>query len=96
MLLRPLPYPNADRLLEVWSDSIWRSARLAALGGVVGLGASLWLTRWLDSLLFNTTPRDPTVFAGVTLSLAALVLIASLVPALGASRVDPANVLRAE
>jgi putative ABC transport system permease protein len=70
----------------------------AIVGAGLGLGALLAMaaTRLLDSLLFEVRPRDPAVFAAVTLSLAAASLVAILIPATMATRVDPVTALRVE
>ena len=67
-------------------------------GAAVALGvAAAWIAaRWLKPLLFEESPRDPTVFAIVTVTLVATALAASWVPARRASRVDPMVALRAE
>lgn len=75
---------------------IGRSVRLAAWGCAIGVAASLTVTRVLTSLLFETGAREPTILFGVTAVLAGLVLAACFLPALRASRVDPATVLRTE
>ncbi len=69
---------------------------LAALGIVIGLGAALLMTRFLTSMLYSVTPTDPTTFAGIALILLAVAWLASYVPALRATRVDPMEALRYE
>jgi predicted lysophospholipase L1 biosynthesis ABC-type transport system permease subunit len=69
---------------------------LAAIGLVVGGGAALLLTRTLGTLLYEVSPTDPAVLALTSAGLLAVAAAASLVPALRAIRVDPANALRAE
>jgi putative ABC transport system permease protein len=71
-------------------------ARLVAAGILVGLLASFWLMRLLQSQLFEVSPADPVVLAGVALLLAAVALLACLVPAVRATRVDPITALRCE
>jgi putative ABC transport system permease protein len=69
-------------------------ARLVLLGMAVGIPAALALTRFLSSLLFETSGRDPATVAGVVGVLGAVALGASYVPAWRASRVEPVEALR--
>jgi len=76
---------------------VFRQAlRLAAVGLLIGGGASLLLTRFLASLLFRVTPTDPMTFGIVGVVVAGVVGIACARPALRAMSVDPATVLRSE
>jgi ABC-type antimicrobial peptide transport system permease subunit len=71
-----------------------RSLRLVAAGTACGLVASLAVTRVMSGLLYDVSPLDPVVFVGVSLLLAGAGLVASLVPARRATRVDPIEALR--
>jgi putative ABC transport system permease protein len=70
--------------------------RLTLAGLVVGGGIALFATRALGKLLFNVAPNDPATLIGVGLILAATSIVASWLPALKASRADPALALRAD
>ena len=70
--------------------------RLILLGGVVGLGASLAAARLVKSLLYNVGPRDPATYVLVTVMLAAVALVATLIPARTAMKVEPVEALRYE
>jgi predicted permease len=70
--------------------------RILAAGLAVGALTSLVSTRALRSMLFEVSPTDPLTLAGVAVLLAAVALVASLVPARRATRVDPMIVLRAD
>jgi ABC-type antimicrobial peptide transport system permease subunit len=70
--------------------------RLAAVGLVIGMAASLGLARLIESFLFGVTTRDPLVFALVPTLLALVSLVAVSLPAIRASRVDPTEALRCE
>jgi putative ABC transport system permease protein len=69
---------------------------LALIGIGIGVAAALILTRLIESQLFGVRASDPLTFVAVALLLGATALIANLVPALRAMRVDPAVVLREE
>jgi putative ABC transport system permease protein len=67
-----------------------------AFGLVVGLAGAAGVAKLIQSLLFDVTPFDPWVYAGVTLLFALVAALACLLPALRASRIDPLIALRAE
>jgi putative ABC transport system permease protein len=67
---------------------------MAGLGAVIGLALSFAATRGLSSFLFGVSAFDPVVFGGVTASLIGAAVIATLVPARRATRVDPLVALR--
>jgi predicted permease len=70
--------------------------RLAGIGLAVGLAASLGLARLIEAFLFGVTARDPLVFVGVPSVLGTVALVAVLLPAIRASRIDPSHALRYE
>jgi len=70
--------------------------RLAAIGIACGLIAAVLLGRAMASLLFEVSALDPLTYAAVSVSLAAAAMLASYVPALRASGVNPVTALRAE
>jgi len=70
--------------------------KLAAIGLVIGVAGAYYLSRYLASLLYDVAATDLAVFAGVAAVLAAAALLASLVPALRATRIRPATALRHE
>jgi putative ABC transport system permease protein len=73
-----------------------RSLRLILWGTGVGLVAALTVSRVLGSLLYEVGSRDPLSFVAVTLVLIAVALMATLIPARSAARVDPMVALRCE
>jgi len=73
-----------------------RALLLTAGGVVLGLAGAVALTRFLAAFLFRVEPTDPATFATVALLLAAIALVASLVPAVRATRLDPITALRSE
>jgi putative ABC transport system permease protein len=77
-------------------DVIARGMRLVVPSILVGLGASLLLTRFLGGLLYRTSPHDPLTLGGIAGLLGAVALAACYLPARRATAVDPAIALRSE
>jgi len=72
------------------------SGKLVAIGTLVGLAGAAVLTRFIASMLFGVTARDPLTFVAVATLLAGVALVASYVPARRAMKVDPVEALRCE
>jgi predicted permease len=70
--------------------------RLILIGGAIGLGAALALSRVLQSALFSVSPRDPLSFIAVSVLLALVAFVAALIPARSAMKTDPMTALRWE
>ena len=83
---------RAAILRSILSESSWRVGAGVALG-VIGARAVATL---FTSLVFGVTPTSPAVYASVALGLATMGLLAALLPARRASRLDPLTALRAE
>jgi predicted permease len=83
---------TAQVFLLFMRQAIWR----ITLGLTIGLGGALGLGRLLSSFLERTGPRDPLTLTAVAVLLAGAGATASLLPALRAARIDPADALRAE
>ena len=69
---------------------------LVLTGIVIGIGGALALTRFLTTLLFGVTPTDAVTFLCVSFVFFVIAVIASLIPAVRATRVDPLVALRYE
>jgi ABC-type antimicrobial peptide transport system permease subunit len=81
---------------EVLKAALERPFRLLAVGSVAGLLLGILASRVLASIVYQATPRDPLVLAGVVLAMATLGLVATWIPAQRALSVDPAILLREE
>jgi ABC-type antimicrobial peptide transport system permease subunit len=82
--------------LEITRMFVRYGLGLAAIGIACGLVVAIALGRVMTSLLFETSPIDPLTYLAVCLSLAAAAVMASYVPALRATGVNPVTALRAE
>jgi ABC-type antimicrobial peptide transport system permease subunit len=65
-----------------------------AVGVGIGLVGAFVLSRYMTALLFGVKPTDPWVYVAVSLGLAVVALVAGLLPARRASRIDPLVALR--
>jgi len=75
---------------------IGQAGTLIGAGIAIGIGASLALGSVMEGLLFQVSPRDPWTMTAIAAVLAAVAVVASIVPARRATRVDPLVALRAE
>ena len=82
------PYRRVIRLVVV------EGLALTAAGLALGLAAAVALARLLQGLLFQVSPRDPAILAGVAATFAAIALAASYGPAKRAAGTDPLQALR--
>jgi putative ABC transport system permease protein len=74
---------------DVLKMTVGQGLRLVVMGVAIGLGAAFILTRVMASLLFGVSATDPMTFIIISLVLMAVALIASYIPALRATKVDP-------
>lgn len=84
------------RRRQLLSTVLFDGLRPALVGLVIGLVASAAAVRLIASMLYQTEPLDPSVFASVTTLLLAVATLACLLPAWRASRLDPMQALRTE
>jgi putative ABC transport system permease protein len=73
-----------------------QGARTVALGAFAGVGAALFLARYLATFLYGVEATDPATYAAVVVVLIGAAAAASLLPARRASKLDPATALRHE
>ena len=69
-------------------------SRLVGLGVIIGADVSLWVARFVESLLFGLKARDPLTFVAAAAVLVITGLLAGWLPARRAARIDPTTVLR--
>jgi len=79
---------------DVLKRVLWKGLQLGALGVALGLVGSVALTRFLESLRYGVSPRDPVTLVAVAALFLLVAVAASLLPALRATRVDPLAMIR--
>ncbi len=84
------------RTANVLSLIMKNGLTLVLTGIVIGIGGALALTRFLTTLLFGVTPTDTVTFLVVSVVFFVIAIVASLIPAVRATRVDPLVALRYE
>jgi predicted permease len=81
---------------QIVKAALGRAFRLLAFGSAAGLILGLLATRVMSDIVYQATPRDPLVLAGVVFAMALLGLVATWIPARRALSVDPMILLREE
>src|SRR5260370_1122465 len=81
---------------DIVSILVGSGAKLAAIGLVCGLAIAFAAGRLIESMLYGVRLQDPLAIGGAVLLLGGAALLAALIPALRASRADPALALRGE
>ena len=81
---------------DVFRMVVGQGLLLTGAGVLVGSLSAFWLTRFLESLLYGVTSRDPATFIAVCVFLVLTAIAAAYVPASRAARLDPAVTLRSE
>ena len=93
MAVRAVLGAKASQIVAlVLTQGLW----IVAVGAGLGMAGAFGLVGLLQGLLYGVEPRDPRIFLAVAFLLAVVALVASLVPARRAGRVDPAAALRFE
>ena len=82
--------------LELQTQVLGETLRLAAIGMALGLLASWMLARVMQGLLFGVTAYDPVTYVIVPILILAVATLAGYLPARRAARMDPVAALRAE
>jgi ABC-type antimicrobial peptide transport system permease subunit len=81
---------------EVLRAALGRAIKLLALGSAAGLVLGILASQVLASIVYQATPRDPLVLAGVVVAMSLLGLLATWIPAQRALSIDPLTLLREE
>jgi ABC-type antimicrobial peptide transport system permease subunit len=86
---------GADRGQVVWLF-VRRTLLPVALGVAIGMAGAVGVGRFVRGMLIETSPNDPLTFVSIVVCLVATTLVAALLPARQAARIDPAVALRSE
>jgi putative ABC transport system permease protein len=84
------------RLGDVLRGVVVEGMKPALLGAAIGAAGALALGRFVSSLIYDVRPSDPLTFLVVTILLAGVALLACVIPAYRATKVDPMVALRYE
>lgn len=84
------------RPIQIWISVLRHGLLITTTGAALGLAAALATTQSLGSLLFEVRPHDPTSLAFAVMLLLLVGMLAAVIPAGRAARVDPMNALRSE
>ena len=82
------------QIVDVLKLVLQRAMLLAVVGIGIGVAGAVAVTRYLTTLLFGVKPTDVMTFFGVAIVLWLVVLVACVVPARRAARIDPLEALR--
>jgi ABC-type antimicrobial peptide transport system permease subunit len=82
--------------IQLMRAALGRPVAMLLLGSAVGLLLGAIASQLLSQIVYQATPRDPVVFAGVMVTMVALGLLATWIPAQRTLRVHPARLLREE
>jgi predicted permease len=81
---------------QVLGAGLGRAFKLLAFGSTAGLALGILFARVLTAIVYQATPRDPFVLAGVVLAMVFIGLLATWIPAQRALSLDPVSLLREE
>jgi putative ABC transport system permease protein len=75
---------------------LWQGVRVTAAGVALGVVVAFVTVKYVEKLLFATSARDPLAFGGATVVILVVAVLATLIPARRATKVDPVVALRTE
>ncbi len=94
-VFEPMPYPKPNQLVMVLVTLVLKEGTtLALVGSLIGLGGAYLVGRAMQSTLYGVGAMDGRAFGTVALVLVAAALVACLLPAWRASKVEPIEALR--
>ena len=85
-----------DATPRVMNMVLGSAFKLTLIGIIAGVAGALALSRFLDSLLYQTEAFDPLIYAGVAAVLGVVAVASAVIPALRATRVDPTLALSSD
>lgn len=81
---------------DIMRNTMWKGLGTVIIGVAVGLLGTFWLSRFIESMLFDISPHDPLILTSAIIAFVVVAGVAAWIPARRAAKIDPMEALRYE